>query len=197
MTVHRVALCAGRGVVPVTNVAVAGAEISSMLHMQFAERTALEAVVAGFALTEGLAQRAAWDTGNVTGLAVITSEGVMVHVPIAGTVTEIMHHLTEEARVRGSHLVALDAGRGIVSMTGVAVSRSVSRGMFLVELAERSALEAGVAGFALTEGLTQRAAWDTGNVTGFAVITSEGVMVYVSIAGTVTEIMHHLSREIR
>ncbi len=88
--------------------------------------------------------------------------------------------------------MALDAGRGIVSMAGVAVSRSISRGMFQVQLAERSALEAGVAGFALTEGLAQRAAGDTGNVTGFAVIISEVVMVYVSIAGTVTEIMQHL-----
>ena len=94
-------------------------------------------------------------------------------------------------------LMALDTGRGIVSMAGVAVGRPKCRGVLHVELAERAALEAGVAGFAFTKGLAQRASGDPGNVTGFAVIISEVVMVYVSIAGTVTEIMHHLAREIR
>ena len=77
-------------------------------------------------------------------------------------------------------LMALDTGRGIVSMAGVAVGRPKCRGVLHVELAERAALEAGVAGFAFTKGLAQRTTGDPGNVTEFTVIASDGVMELVS-----------------
>ncbi len=76
MTVNRVAFAAGRCVVAVAGVAVAGPEGGCMLLVERAARAALEAVVADDAFAVGLAQRAAGNTGDMAAFAVV-DEAVM------------------------------------------------------------------------------------------------------------------------
>ncbi len=77
--------------------------------------------------------------------------------------------------------MALGAGRGVSTVAGGAVGGSVDGGVLNVELAARSALEPGVAGFALTEGLAQRPAGGPADVAGFAVGDLDGNQIGVRI----------------
>ncbi len=122
----------------------------------------------------------------MTQLADINEAGVEVVALSAWTVAEIMVHLPV---LRGNNLVALVADRGVVAMTSVAVGGSEFVGMLHVELAAcRPALEAGVAVSADDEWLTHRTTGDAGGMTALTVV-DDGVMVFVSCAAAVAEVM--------
>ena len=157
-----------------TDGTVGGPKGGCMLQVQRTDRTTLEVGVAGGALTEGLAERPTGDTGNVTGFAVIICEVVMVYMPIAGTVAEIVQHLIQVVLVGGSDLVALGAGRGVGAVAGGTVGGAKAFGVQHVQISARATQEAGVAGLALTERLAQWTAGSTTNMAGFAIWDGNG-----------------------
>ncbi len=187
MTVLLMALTAGRGVIAMADIAVTGAESAGVLLVQHtACRATLEAGVASLAFAEGFAQRPAGNAAGDMAALTVVDEAVMEGVPGAATVTEVMAIL----------LMALAAGRGVGTVTGVAVIGPEGICMLLVERAVRSVLEAGVAGGAFTIGFAQRATGDPGDVTQLADGNEGGMEIMPRSTWTITEVVDHLPREI-
>ena len=143
MVVDLMALVAGRSVVAMTGIAVAGPESVGMSLMQLTARSVLETGVTGGTFTKGFTQRTAGDAGDMAALTVIDEAGMEI-VPLgARSITVVM----------AVDLMALVAGRGVVAMTDGAVAGPKVVGMLLVQRAARSVLEAGMTGGAFTERL--------------------------------------------
>ncbi len=149
MAVLLVTLVAGRGLVAMAGIAVCRAKGCGMLLVKRTHRPTLEAGVTGGALPEGFAQRPAGNAGDMAAFAVV-DEAVMELVARAAAVAEVVAVL----------LVTLVAGWRFVTMASGAVAGAEGVGMLHVQLAKRSALEAGVASGAFPEGFAQRAPGD-------------------------------------
>ena len=174
------AFVAGRGVIAMAGVAVGGAEVLAMLHVELpGARSALEAGMAAGTVAERFAQRTAGNAGNVTALTIGNEPGVEV-VPLGARPIAVIMAIC---------LMALAASRSLIAVADGAVAGSKVIGVGLVQQTVRSVLEAGVTGGTFTERLAQRSTGNAGNVTALTIGNEPGVEVVALGARPIAVIM--------